>query len=230
VTAGRIAVLRADESPQIDLDVAVAERSRLEAGIKRCMDVVGAAICLVLLSPLLAAAAVAIKVTSPGPVLFAHRRLGRNGQHFDCLKLRSMGVDAEHHLYDDDTLRHHYVSNNFKVPAALDPRITRLGRFLRKSSLDELPQLWNVLRGEMSLVGPRPIVALESTHYGEELPLLLSTRPGITGAWAVHGRSSVGYPARAELELDYVRQWNLWTDVKILLRTPKAVLTQRGAI
>jgi lipopolysaccharide/colanic/teichoic acid biosynthesis glycosyltransferase len=230
LAAGRIAVVRADEFEDVGADLPFPERSALELGVKRCIDLLGAATCLVLALPILVVAAIAIRLNSPGPVLFAHRRLGRDGRHFDCLKFRSMRVDAEHLLYEDDSLRHHYVSNNFKVPTALDPRITRLGRFLRKSSIDELPQLWNVIRGEMSLVGPRPIVALESTHYGEDLALLLSTRPGITGAWAVHGRSSVGYPARAELELEYVRRWNLWTDVEILLQTPKAVLTQRGAI
>ena len=204
--------------------------SQLLLVAKRLADVLGALVLLVLLAPVIALIAIAIKVDSAGPVLFAHRRLGRNGVHFDCLKFRSMRTDAEHLLFEDDKLRHYYIANHFKIPAHLDPRVTRLGRFLRRSSLDEVPQLWNVVRGEMSLVGPRPIVALEAQHYGENLPLLLSVRPGLTGAWAVHGRNRLGYPQRASLELSYVREWNLAADVAILLRTPWTVLSQRGSV
>ena len=127
--------------------------------IKRMIDLVGALALLVLLAPLLTVVSLLIKLDSRGPVLFAHRRLGRDGKHFDCLKFRTMVMDAEQQVFTDEQLRHHYVSNAFKIPVHLDPRITRLGRFLRRSSLDELPQLWNVVRGEMALVGPRPIVA-----------------------------------------------------------------------
>jgi exopolysaccharide production protein ExoY len=141
-----------------------------------------------------------------------------------------MGTDAEHRVFQDESLRHHYVSNHFKIPAELDPRITRLGRFLRRSSLDELPQLWNVLKGDMALVGPRPIVALEATHYGDKLDDLLSVRPGITGHWAVSGRSQVGYPARVEIELEYIRNRSFRTDLAIIARTPWVVLTQKGAV
>lgn len=197
--------------------------------IKRCVDVVGAAVALLVTSPLILLIAVAIKLESRGPVFFAHRRLGRKGRLFSCWKFRSMHADAESRLRADATLRRYYVANHFKIPKHLDPRITRLGHFLRRSSLDELPQLWNVLRGEMSLVGPRPIVPLESTHYGDELSLLLSVRPGLTGAWAVHGRSAIGYPHRASIELDYVRSWSLVADLNILIRTPSAVFRQRGA-
>jgi len=202
----------------------------LSDATKRMVDFVGAVALLAILAPFLAVVAVLIKIDSRGPVLFAHRRLGREGRHFDCLKFRTMEMDAEHRVFEDEHLRHHYVSNDFKIPAHLDPRITELGAFLRRSSIDELPQLWNVLRGEMSLVGPRPIVALESTHYGDLLPLLLSVRPGVTGRWAVGGRSHVGYPARVEVELDYVREHSLLSDLQILLKTPWAVLTQRGAV
>jgi len=225
-----MALIHASELDEPREDIHPLEGSALRRGIKRTVDVVGAAVGLVVLLPLVGLVAIAIWLDSPGPIFFAHRRLGRNGRHFDCLKFRSMRVDAEQALYTDDVLRHHYVSNHFKIPADLDPRLTRLGRFLRKSSLDELPQLWNVLRGEMSLVGPRPIVPLEATHYGDELPVLLSVRPGLTGAWAVHGRSRVGYPDRAGIELDYVRRWKLKIDIEILLRTPWTVLTQRGAV
>jgi exopolysaccharide production protein ExoY len=198
--------------------------------MKRALDFFGALTGLILLLPVFIAVAVAIKVDSRGPIFFAHRRLGRNGKHFDCLKFRTMQLDAERRVFESEELRHQYVSNHFKIPAHLDPRITRLGAFLRRSSLDELPQLWNVLVGEMSLVGPRPIVALEATHYGDELATLLTVRPGVTGLWAVQGRSQLGYPERAQVELTYVRTRTLATDLRILAATPWTVLTQRGTI
>jgi exopolysaccharide production protein ExoY len=197
---------------------------------KRTIDIVLSAILIVALLPLWVAVAIVIKLDSKGPVFFAHRRLGKGGRHFDCLKFRTMEVDAEHRVFQDVQLLHHYVSNHFKIPTDLDPRITRIGRFLRLSSLDELPQLWNVFVGEMSLVGPRPIVSLEATHYGDKLGDLLSVRPGITGLWAVKGRSQVGYPQRTELELSYVRTRSLMMDIGIIARTPWTVLTQRGTI
>lgn len=197
--------------------------------LKRGIDIAGALVALVVASPIIALVAVAIKFESSGPIFFAHNRLGRHGRLFSCWKFRSMHADAETRLRADAALRRHYITNHFKIPQHLDPRITRLGHFLRRSSLDELPQLWNVLRGEMSLVGPRPIVPLESNHYGDDLSLLLSVRPGLTGAWAVHGRSSVGYPQRASIELEYVRSCSLATDLDILIRTPSAVFSQRGA-
>jgi exopolysaccharide production protein ExoY len=204
--------------------------ARLSDIVKRLLDFFGAAAGLVLALPILIAVAVAVSFDSKGPILFAHRRLGRDGKHFDCLKFRTMHVDAERRVFENEELRHQYVSNHFKIPGHLDPRITRLGRLLRKSSLDELPQLWNVLIGDMSLVGPRPIVALEATHYGDNISELLSVRPGITGQWAVEGRSELGYPKRADVELAYVRSRSLRNDLSILLRTPWIVLTQRGTI
>jgi exopolysaccharide production protein ExoY len=197
---------------------------------KRALDIVLSAVLIVVLVPVLVAVAIVIKLDSKGPVFFAHRRLGREGRHFDCLKFRTMEVDAEHRVFQDVQLLHHYVSNHFKIPTELDPRITRVGRFLRLSSLDELPQLWNVFVGEMSLVGPRPIVSLEATHYGDKLSDLLSVRPGITGLWAVRGRSQLGYPHRTEVELTYVRTRSLMMDIGIIARTPWTVLTQRGTI
>lgn len=204
--------------------------SLLALAVKRAVDLVGALMLLVLLLPLLALVAVAIKLESNGPILFAHRRLGRDRRLFSCLKFRTMHLNAEDLLHRDEALRHQYVTNHFKIPSAHDPRITRLGRLLRESSMDELPQLLNVLAGDMSLVGPRPIVPLEATHYGEQVDLLLSMRPGITGAWAVNGRSSVGYPERTAVELEYVRNWSLASDAGILLRTPLAVVMRHGAV
>ena len=203
---------------------------RLRLTFKRTIDVVGALMLLIASSPAFLLVAIIIKFDSRGPIFFSHWRLGQDGRHFPCLKFRSMMQDAESELHRCEALRHEYVSNHFKIPAERDPRITRFGRFLRKSSIDELPQLLNVLRGDMSLVGPRPIVPVEGTHYGDQLSTLLSVRPGLTGAWAVGGRNRVGYPERAELELSYATDWTLRNDLKILLQTPWAVMTQRGAM
>jgi len=197
--------------------------------LKRLLDVVCSGVALLLLSPLMAVLAIAVRLESPGPAVFGQKRLGRHGRVFKCLKFRSMHTNAEQLLRSDPELYDLYVRNDFKLPEELDKRITRLGRFLRRTSLDELPQLWNVFRGDMSLVGPRPIVVEELRHYDNEEPLFLSLKPGITGAWQVNGRSSVAYPARAELELQYVQTWSLGKDLSILARTVPAVLAQRGA-
>jgi exopolysaccharide biosynthesis polyprenyl glycosylphosphotransferase len=197
--------------------------------LKRVFDVVTSAAMLVALSPVLLAVAVAVRLESAGPVVFGHLRAGRRGRFFRCLKFRSMHVDAEERLHADPVLFRRYVENDFKLPAGEDPRITRVGRWLRRTSLDELPQLVNVIRGDMSLVGPRPIVREELNHYADDQPLLLSLRPGVTGLWQVNGRSSVPYPARTYIELEYVQTWTLMRDIEILLRTVPAVLRQRGA-
>jgi len=155
--------------------------------------------------------------------------MGARGRLFRCYKFRSMRADAEQVLRADPNLYAAYVSNHFKLPADQDPRLTRVGRWLRRTSLDELPQLFNVLEGQMSLVGPRPVVPEELDHYGGRAPLLLSLKPGITGTWAVNGRSEVGYPVRADMELEYVRSWSLWLDIGIMLWTVPAVMRTRGA-
>ena len=197
--------------------------------LKRAIDIVGAAVILVVLAPVLAVIAAVVALDSPGPVIFAQRRLGRSGRSIRCYKFRSMHADAEARLLGDPILFQQYVEHDYKLPASMDMRITRAGRLLRRTSLDELPQLWNVLKGEMSLVGPRPIVPDEIHHYNGEGPLLLSLKPGLTGAWQVSGRSAVPYPQRAAVELEYVEGWSLWRDVGILLRTIPAVLARRGA-
>jgi exopolysaccharide biosynthesis polyprenyl glycosylphosphotransferase len=211
----------------------VALRGEAERGggllLKRVFDVAASTAMLVVFSPLLVALAVAVRLDSPGPVVFGHLRAGRYGRFFRCLKFRSMHVDAEQRLRDDPALFRKYVENDFKLPPGEDPRITRMGRILRKTSLDELPQLLNVIRGDMSLVGPRPIIREELNQYADDQPLLLSLRPGVTGLWQVNGRSSVPYPARKYIELEYVQTWTLMRDIEILLRTVPAVLLQRGA-
>ena len=197
--------------------------------MKRLFDIVVSAIALVVLSPLALALAVAVRVDSRGPIVFGHARLGRHGRYFKCYKFRTMVTNAEQVLRADPELYALYLKHDCKLPPEIDTRITRIGRFLRRTSLDELPQLWNVLRGDMSLVGPRPLVPEEMTFYGDEEPLLLSLRPGVTGLWQVVGRSSVKYPARAQIELEYVQTWSLANDLRILLMTVPAVLAQRGA-
>jgi lipopolysaccharide/colanic/teichoic acid biosynthesis glycosyltransferase len=172
----------------------------------------------------LAAAALLVRAESKGSPLFGHIRIGRGGTRFRCWKLRTMRSDAEQLLASDPDLFARYRANDFKLPDAEDPRITRMGRLLRKTSIDELPQLWNVFCGEMSLVGPRPIVAEELPNYRGDVLTLLSVRPGITGAWAVSGRHHLAYPRRAEVELGYVRSRSFSTDATILLRTIGAVL------
>ena len=214
--------------PSLDATAFLPSPSVVRAAVKRAIDVIGATIGLIVLAPVIGVVAALISLDSPGPVLFAHQRLGRRGCRFNCLKFRSMRVDAERSLLEDENLRQRYIANSYKIPTDHDPRVTRIGRFLRKTSLDELPQLWNVLMGEMSLVGPRPIIDEEAHHYDGTLEVLLSVRPGMSGAWAVRGRSRVGYPNRAAIELDYARQWTVTGDLAILLRTPWAVVTGRG--
>jgi len=200
-----------------------------QLAVKRFLDIVAASAAILLLSPLLVAIAAAVWLDSPGPVLFGQSRMGARGRLFRCYKFRSMRADAEQVLRADPNLYAAYVSNHFKLPEHQDPRLTRVGRWLRRTSLDELPQLFNVLEGQMSLVGPRPVVPEELDHYGGRAPLLLSLKPGITGTWAVNGRSEVGYPVRADMELEYVRSWSLWRDIGIMAWTVPAVMRTRGA-
>jgi exopolysaccharide biosynthesis polyprenyl glycosylphosphotransferase len=197
--------------------------------VKRAMDLVGAAVTLIVLAPVFAMVAVMVALDTPGPVIFVQRRLGRFGRPIRCYKFRSMHRNAEAQLLSNPELYRLYVEHDYKLPESIDTRITPIGRFLRRTSLDELPQLWNVLKGEMSLVGPRPVVPDEIHHYNGEGPLLLSLKPGMTGAWQVGGRSCVSYPKRAAVELEYVEGWSLWRDMRILLRTLPAVLATRGA-
>ncbi len=200
-----------------------------QLALKRVLDVLGASLGLLIVSPVLAGIALWVRLDSPGPAVFRQIRLGARGKTFRCFKFRSMRADAEAVLRSDPDLYTRYVKNHFKLPEERDPRLTRAGQFLRRTSLDELPQLINVLKGDMSLVGPRPIVPEELEHYDRSAPLFLSIKPGMTGAWAVSGRSRVGYPDRARMELEYVRRWSLLSDFGILLRTVPAVLRRRGA-
>lgn len=204
------------------------DRERTYAAAKRALDVVASVVILLLTLPLWIIVAVMVRVTSPGPVLFRQSRVGRHGRPFTVLKFRSMRADAELALRDLG-LYDTYVATGFKLPAAVESRVTPLGRFLRKSSIDELPQLINVLRGEMSLVGPRPVVPEELKSYGPMTYCYLGLRPGVTGIWQVSGRSQVGFPERAHLDSQYFERRSLATDLAILARTPIAVVRCRGA-
>lgn len=201
------------------IQLARLPRRPIHSLIKRAMDVVGAAAGLILCAPLLAVLAVLIKLESPGAFVFKHERLGYRGRKFKCLKLRTMRENAEDVLHADPEMYERYRRNHYKLPDETDHRVTRIGRFLRRTSLDELPQFWNVLVGDMSLVGPRPVVEDEIGEFGEFRDLVLSVRPGLTGAWAVSGRQAIGYPKRCEIEVQYVRERTLLADLQILVRT-----------
>ena len=186
--------------------------------MNRALDVAAAALGIAITSPLLAASALAIKFEDGGPVLFRQTRVGKDGQDFELLKLRTMVVDAEHQ------------GSGYAVNAG-DSRITRVGRLLRKTSVDELPQLWNVVRGEMSLIGPRPTLRYQVEKYTERQQMRLHVRPGLTGWAQIHGRATLPWEERIELDVWYVEHRSRRVDLKILLRTPLALFggTYRGA-
>ena len=193
--------------------------------MKRAFDIAAAAVLLLAASPLLLALALLVKVTSPGPAFFGHGRIGREGKPFRCWKFRTMVADAEAWLERHPELRRKHRANGFKLRAHEDPRITSPGRLLRYTHLDELPQLVNVLKGDMSMVGPRPIVEEELAWYGKHAEELLSVRPGIFGPWTAGGKARAEYPARVDVELAYVRRHSLLGDLGILLRNVPVLLT-----
>ncbi len=198
--------------------------------IKRSMDIVLVILAGPVLIPLFLAVAAAVRFTSPGPVLFSHRRIRKHGAFFTMWKFRTMCLDSAQVLED-------FLAANPEARAEWreshklrhDPRVTRVGIFLRRFSLDELPQFWNVLQGTMSLVGPRPIVAAEVEKYGDHFADYCKVKPGLTGLWQVSGRSEVTYEERVQLDCRYVREWALTNDAKILSRTTFSVVNQDGA-
>ena len=181
---------------------------------------------LLLTSPVFLLIAIAVKLDSPGPVLYRRRVMGVNGRQFDAYKFRTMYQNGDDILKDYPDLAAE-LNQNYKLKS--DPRVTRVGRLLRKTSLDELPQLFNVLKGDMSLVGPRIITPNEVEKYNKWDINLLTVRPGITGLWQVSGRSDVSYEERVRLDMYYIRNWSIWVDLQLLFRTIPAVLTRRGA-
>ncbi|MCG7504184.1 sugar transferase [Mesorhizobium retamae] len=198
--------------------------------IKRGFDIIGALAGIVLLSPLLLMLAALVKATDGGSVLYGHPRIGRNGTVFRCWKFRSMVENG------DEVLAAHFANNpqdreewNATRKLQNDPRVTNVGMVLRKLSLDELPQIFNILRGEMSFVGPRPVVKDELELYGTAAEYYLQSRPGLTGLWQVSGRNDVSYGARVAFDQHYVENWSFVFDLKILVRTVPAVFSSRGS-
>jgi lipopolysaccharide/colanic/teichoic acid biosynthesis glycosyltransferase len=230
-----------DHSANIKLypELQKREGSRtIPLALKRCIDVIGSAAALFFFSPVFGAVALAVKLSSKGPVLFKQERLGQHGKTFTVLKFRSMRTDCDakiHQKYVEQFIAGQVDGNSgnsekpvFKIQK--DPRVTSIGRFIRKTSLDELPQFWNVLRGDMSLVGPRPSLAYEFRAY--ELwhrRRVLEIKPGITGLWQVEGRSRTRFDDMVRLDLKYARVWSIWLDLKILAQTPGAVIQGTGA-
>lgn len=196
---------------------------------KRAFDLVGASLAILLLSPVILTI-VTYAYLSGGSPLFRHRRVGHHGVLFDCFKFRTMVTNADQvlqNLLERDSMMREEWLRDHKLKD--DPRVTRFGRFLRRTSLDELPQLWNVLRGDMSLVGPRPVVPDELRRYGRRVSLFLSARPGITGLWQISGRNDTDYGRRVALDVCYVRTRSVLLDVYILLRTLGVVFATTGA-
>lgn len=206
------------------------DRKSLFPIAKRALDILGAGLGLVMLSPFFLVVALLVRADG-GPAFYAHQRVGRGGKLFGCLKFRSMVVDSQARL--EALLASNPAARaEWEATRKLknDPRITRIGRFLRSTSLDELPQLINVLRGEMSLVGPRPVQEAEiDRYYGASAAHYMAVRPGITGLWQVSGRSETSYESRVALDVSYVSRPSMLADLSILLRTPFAVLSRRGA-
>ncbi|MGB4598591.1 MAG: exopolysaccharide biosynthesis polyprenyl glycosylphosphotransferase, partial [Trichlorobacter sp.] len=194
---------------------------------KRCLDIAGALIGLLLLGLMLPLVGLAIKLESPGPIFFGQLRLGEQGRPFRCWKLRSMVVDAEQRK--QGLIAHNEMQGQmFKIKD--DPRVTRVGRFIRKTSIDEFPQFWNVLKGEMSLVGTRPPTPDEVANYEDWHHKRISIRPGITGLWQVSGRNQIqDFDEVARLDIRYVENWSIWLDIKILCQTLWVVTLGRGA-
>jgi lipopolysaccharide/colanic/teichoic acid biosynthesis glycosyltransferase len=228
----------ADSKLYPDLSKKVLRR-RLPLVIKRAIDILGSVSLLLLLSPVLAVMAALIKLTSKGPVIFEQERLGQSGERFKCLKFRTMYANndprvhqqyVQQYIAGKDGLDNSGGAERPVYKLVKDSRVTFIGSFLRKTSLDELPQFWNVLRGEMSLVGPRPPVPYEFEVYDPwHRRRVLEVKPGVTGLWQVSGRNRTRFDEMVRLDLRYCQNWSLWLDLKILLATPRAVFTGGGA-
>jgi exopolysaccharide production protein ExoY len=217
-------------SPVLGVEAVLAPATGRGWPGKRLLDIVLASTVLLVALPIFLIVAIVIKLTSAGPVFFKQRRVGRGGRDFPMLKFRTMHVGSEERLRSDPVLHEIFVQGSHKIPSHLDPRVTAVGRFLRRLSLDELPQLLNVLCGHMSMVGPRPVERsqLVRDYRGYEAAYM-ALRPGLTGLWQVSGRSTVHFPERAEMDRRYLGTCGPWEDAKIILRTPRALLTGLGA-
>lgn len=215
---------KTDSADREALFVLVTTPRPIGLGYKRVIDILLALSAILLLAPFLLICSVLTAISSPGPVLFRHKRVGFNGRRFDCLKFRTMAVDAQErlarHLETDPTAAAEWVATR---KLRHDPRVTAIGTVLRKSSLDELPQLFNVLRGDMSLVGPRPVTEEELGRYSEAVNAYYACRPGITGLWQVSGRSTTTFNRRVALDNYYAHNWSIILDAKIMMATIPAV-------
>jgi exopolysaccharide biosynthesis polyprenyl glycosylphosphotransferase len=216
----------AAQAPRLELALPQGERMAYERA-KRLLDVAATGAGLLLLAPLFALVAIAIRLDSPGPVLFSQTRVGKHGKSFRCWKFRSMFVDAE--ARKAALMAENEMDGGVIFKMKRDPRITRVGRFIRKASIDELPQLWNVFVGDMSLVGPRPAVPAEVSQYTPYERQRLAVKPGITCFWQVSGRSNLPFDEQVRLDIHYAQVRSLRVDIGLLLRTVPAVLFARGA-
>jgi len=240
--AAALSVASSSTAPSAAAFFIPADTRRFRGGggrAKRCIDVMLAGLAIVVSAPLWAFIAIVIKRTSPGPVFFIQERLGRDGRPFRFYKFRSMRHDSDDTIHrqftamfisgnDDACRQQNGNQNGFKLES--DPRVTAIGRWLRRTSLDELPQLINVLRGEMSLVGPRPPISYELESYQPWHLERLKVTPGLTGLWQVMGRSQVSFDEMVQLDLHYINQWSLWLDLRIMLRTVPVVLRGTGGL
>ena len=209
-------------------DVKTKISKKVYIKIKRVIDVILASVALILLSPLFAIIAIAIKIDSKGPVFFAHKRIGKNGKIIKLYKFRSMVINAEELIKSFTPEQMKEYKENYKLTN--DPRITKVGKFLRKTSLDELPQLINIINGDLSIIGPRPVIADELEKYGTNKDKFLSVTPGLTGYWAANGRSNTTYEQRMEMELYYIDNLSLKMDIKVFFKTILSVVKKEGAI
>jgi exopolysaccharide biosynthesis polyprenyl glycosylphosphotransferase len=220
----QIANVSGFDYPLLNLRRTPTSEARL--AVKRLLDFTGGMIGLILASPVMLAAAIAIKLDSKGPVIFKQVRAGRNGRKFTMYKFRSMVADAEE-LKARIAHLNEMGGPVFKIKK--DPRITKIGAFIRKTSIDELPQLFNIIAGDMSIVGPRPALPSEVAQYAPWQRRRLSVKPGLTGLWQVSGRNQVDFDEWMQLDLEYIDSWSLWLDIKIILKTVPVVLLRKGA-
>jgi exopolysaccharide production protein ExoY len=216
---------------ELGLDQADVSLNRLDRACKRLFDLASVVVILALFFWAIIGVAIAVRLTTGSPVIYGHRRIGRDGREFKCYKFRSMVPNADEvlaQLLASDPAAREEWQRDFKLKN--DPRVTGVGRFIRKTSFDEFPQLWNVLKGEMSIVGPRPVVRKElDTYYGFGRSHYESVKPGLTGLWQVSGRNDMAYDERVNLDCQYVETWGLWSDFVIVMRTVGVMFGRRGA-
>lgn len=218
-------------APEHMSGISAEAQGRARRTLKRAFDILFSGVALTLLAPVFGVIALALRLREPGPVFFSHKRVGLDGKEFRCLKFRTMRTDGDRRLewvFSIDPIARTEWETDQKL--ARDPRVHAIGNVLRRTSLDELPQFWNVLKGDMSIVGPRPITWGESDKYGQHFADYCSVKPGITGAWQVGGRSETSYDYRVGLDVDYVRHATFLDDIRIVFKTVGVVLAQRGAV